>query len=411
MIANLKTPGLWVGCLLGLLAGPPTVAQTFEPEIFVNEQVVTGYEIDQRARLLQALGAGGDTRDLARSQLIDDRLRMAVVERFELEASEEEIDAGVANFAARRNATLEQLTGALGQRGIDIQTVRDFIGNALGWRDFVQARFRSSARVSEQDLDLALNFANRSVQESVLLQELALSVEELGEARATELAAELSRSLNRGGNFDAAVRKYSRAPSAANGGRLDWRTASQLPGPVSTQVLALTPGEVSAPIPIGAGILIFKLRDIREERRDVSAAAKDTVTYYQLIQPLPANAAPNAISAALTRAEAVKAETELCRDLDDVVADFDGSSGRSEPSLLGAVPGPIAARLTEMQTGAIEIFQDERGVVLLMLCARSGETSPEAREALRRQLFNQRMTTFADAFLQELRGDAVIIDR
>lgn len=398
-------------CLVALTGGTPLAAQTFEPELVVNEKAITAYEIDQRARLLKALGGGGDTTELARSQLIDDRLREAIIERFELEADEAEIEAGVANFAQRRNASVEDVLGALSQRGIDPQTLRDFVANAIGWRNFVQARFRSSAQVSERDLDLALESSNSPIQESVRLQEIGISVEEFGEAEAAELAKSLSRSLNRGGNFTAAVRKYSRAPSAANDGRLDWRTPSQLPGQVATQVLALLPGEVTAPIPAGQGILIFKLLDIRQERRTVDETASDTVTFYQLIQPLPANAPASAVSAAVARAEAVRDGTELCRDLDDVVDDFDPSSGRSEPSLLGAVPGAIAERLRALETGDIEIFQDGRGVVLLMLCARAGEASPEQREALRRQLFNQRMNTFATNFLQELRGDAVIVER
>ncbi|MEO1312888.1 MAG: peptidylprolyl isomerase [Pseudomonadota bacterium] len=402
-------------CLWALAAAlflpHPGAAQPFEPEIFVNEKVVTGYEIDQRARLLQALGAGGNTTALARTQLIDDRLRMAVIERFEVGLSEEEIDAAVSDFAARRELELAQVFAALDRAGVDEQTLRDFISVSLSWRNLVQARFRSRAAISEQDLDLALDFANRPVQESVLLQEIAISTEEFGEAEATELARDLSRSLNRGASFASAVARYSRAESARNGGRLNWLTTSELPGVVATQVIALMPGEVSAPIPLGRGISLFKLRDIREEPRSVAAVAQDTVTYYQLIQPLPANPTPNAVSAALTRAEAVRDNTELCRDLDDQAADFGATSGRSEPSRLGAVPSAIATRLREMQTGDIEVFQDGRGVVLLMLCARSGETSPEEREALRRQLFNQRMGSFAEGFLQELRGDAVIVER
>ncbi|MEM8869371.1 MAG: peptidylprolyl isomerase [Pseudomonadota bacterium] len=389
----------------------PTAAQPYEPAIFVNEKVITGYEITQRALLLRALGAGGDTTELARTQLIDDRLRLAVIERFEQELSSEEIDAAVADFAARRNLELAQVFAALDERGVAEKTLRDFVSVAIAWRNLVQGRFRRQAAVSEQDLDLALDFANRPVQESVLLQEIAISTEEFGEVEATELARDLSRRLNRGGNFTSAVQRYSRAPSAPNSGRLNWLPTSELPGIVSTQVVALQPGEVSAPIPLGRGISLFKLLGIREEPRSVAAVAEDTVTYYQLIQPLPTNAAPNAVSAALTRAQAVQSDTQLCRDLDDQVSEFGASSGRSEPSRLGSVPGAIAERLREMETGDIQVFQDDRGVVLLMLCARAGETSPEEREALRRQLFSQRMASFAEGFLQDLRGDAVIVER
>ncbi|MEM8789630.1 MAG: peptidylprolyl isomerase, partial [Pseudomonadota bacterium] len=89
--------------------------------------------------------------------------------------------------------------------------------------------------MTEEDLDRALDFARRPVQESVLLQEIAIDIEEFGPDRASELAQDLSRDLNRGGNFEAAVREYSRAPSASSGGRLKWVAASELPGPVVNQ--------------------------------------------------------------------------------------------------------------------------------------------------------------------------------
>lgn len=386
-------------------------AQTFEPAIVVNEKAITQYELDQRARLLQALGAGGDTRELARSQLIDDRLRMALVERFELEPSEDEILDGLQEFAARREMELGRILAELDRVGVDEATLRAFVEVGLGWRNVVQARFRNLARVSEQDLENALNFANDPVQARVLLQELSLATQEYGETEATELAERLSRELNRGGDFTAAVRRYSRAPSAPNDGRLDWLPVQDLPAAVATQVMALMPGEVTAPIPLGRGISIFKLRDIRYEERTPAEVEKDLVTYYQLIEPLPADASPRAIAAAQQRLNAIAARAELCRDLNAAAGDFGIGSGRSEPVRLGTVPARIRAVLQDMQTGEKEVIRDNRGVVLVMLCARSGETSPEEREELRRQLFNQRMGSFAQAFLQELRGDAVIVEK
>jgi len=245
------------------------LAQTAEPIIVVNEKAITAYELEQRATLLQLFGAPGDTTELARDQLIEDRIKMSMVERFELELSAEELDAGLVEFAGRRDLEPEQLVGALAQRGVDEGTLLDFLEVGLSWRNLIQARFTARARPTEQDLDIALDFTNSATQEQVLLQELTIATEEFGETRAVELATDLSRSLNRGGNFNAAVAQYSRAGSARNGGRLDWLGASELPPQVALQILALMPGEVTAPVPLGGGISIYKLRDIREVPRTV----------------------------------------------------------------------------------------------------------------------------------------------
>lgn len=397
-----------------ILVSTPGHAQqgpVFEPVIVVNDRAITEYEIAQRARFLAALGAGGDIRGLARQQLIDERLKQTIIDRLDQNIGEQELQAAITDYARQRELEPEQLVALLAERGIAEATLSAFIRSGTEWRNVVQGLFRVRATPSEQDLDTALDFANRQVEESVLLQELTLSIEALGETEATELATDLSRSLNRGGNFTAAVRRYSAAASAQRDGNLPWTSANQLPRNVAVQVLALQPGEVTAPVPIRGGLSIYKLLGLRETPRSISQSAADTVTYYVLRQSVPSNAAEAVVQAAEARARSIQASTRLCGDLDDDLADFDTGSGRSEPSALGTVPQAVAQELATMAAGDIRVLRQPGAVDLLMLCARSGETSPEEREALRRQLFNQRLTNFAEAFLEDLRGDAVIEER
>ena len=63
----------------------------FAPAIIVDEMVITGYELDQRARMLTLLNAPGNTNDLAREQLVDDRLRLQAAQNAGIEPTEEEI--------------------------------------------------------------------------------------------------------------------------------------------------------------------------------------------------------------------------------------------------------------------------------------------------------------------------------
>ncbi len=397
---------------LGL--GLPAVGQSsnpFEPALIVNERAVTHFELEQRTLLLLAFGAGGDVRALAREQLINERLQLQAAEQLGVELTAEQLDAGFDEFATARQLSQEQVIGALGARGIASETMLDFLEAGLTWRSLIQARFRPLATPSESDLDAALNFASRGVEESVRLQEISIPFGNQDEEQVNALARKLSRELNRGGNFNAAVGRYSRAASARRGGRLGWVSAATLPPAVAAQVLALQPGEVTAPIPIQRGVTILKLLDYREEPRSIEESGDLTLTYSQLIIALPAGANDAAEAAALEQAESIRRDTRFCLDLDERAGEFGFGSGRSDPTPTNALPQEVALLLSGMDAGDIEIQRDSRGVVLVMLCGRSDESSPEEREALRRRLFNQRMRTFAQGYLQELRGDAVIEDR
>ncbi len=380
----------------------------YEPIVIVNQKAITNYEVDQRAKLLEAFGTPGNLTALSLEQLTDDKLRLQAAEDIGLELDESAVDDGFARFSEQRNLSTEQVEGALRARGISVETLRDFIRATLIWREVVQVRFRARATPSDQDLDAALEFANRAVQEEVLLQEISIPVAQRGPEATGALARDLSRSLNRGGDFTAAVRRYSRAGSAGRGGRVDWLPASNLPPQIAGQVLALLPGEVTAPIDIPQGVTILKLLEVREIARNTDEDGSITLTYTQLIVPLASTAPEQAYLDAETQLNALAAEAELCSDLDAQAESFGFGSGRSNPTPADAVPAEVALTVAGLDVGQKSTQRDARGVTLVMLCSRSGETSPEEREDLRLRLFNQRMAAFGQGYLQELRGDALI---
>ena len=102
----------------------------------VNDGVITHYDIDQRIRLLEALGANGDLRELAVQQLTEDRVKVQAAEEMEIELPEGAIEAGIEEFATGRGLTMDDVQLALDARGIDQQTMDDFVevGPALARR-------------------------------------------------------------------------------------------------------------------------------------------------------------------------------------------------------------------------------------------------------------------------------------
>ena len=203
------------------MAGPTVAASQYAPALIVNQGVITAYDIEQRMMLLDALGATGDLRELAVQQLTEDRVKLQAAEELEIELPEGAIDAGIEEFATNRGLTTEDVMRVLEARGIDRQTMNDFVESGLLWREVVVTRFRARAMPTEADLDAALEMRGNAPQEMMTLAEIALPFAERGEAETIALADEIHRRLVGGASFAALAREYSRSATAPEGGTLE----------------------------------------------------------------------------------------------------------------------------------------------------------------------------------------------
>jgi peptidyl-prolyl cis-trans isomerase SurA len=257
------------GVLLALLVASGALAQAgnpYAPAITVNDGVITHYDIDQRMRLLGALGAGGDLGELAVEQLTEDRVKLQAADELGIELPEGATQAGLDEWASQRGLTVEDVQRVLEARQIDAQTMEDFVESGMVWREVLNIRFRARAMPSEADLDAALELAAIQPVEMLSLAEIALPFAERGEAETQSLADSLYRNLAAGADFAALAGQYSRSPTAANGGRLEPIPANRLPPAFRTEVLLLRPGQVTRPVPISGGLAIIKLLSVDQVR-------------------------------------------------------------------------------------------------------------------------------------------------
>lgn len=282
---------LWVmlvGLCLGLGQGGSAGAaeNPYAPALTVNGGVITNYDIDQRMALLSALGATGDLRKLAIQQLTEDRVKVQAAKAMAIELPDGAIETGLQEFATARGLTVDDVQKVLVARKIDRQTMDDFVQSGLLWREVMVQKFRARATPSEQDLDQALALRATTPREMVQLAEIALPFAERGEPNTLALADQLYRSLSRGGSFADAARTYSRSSTAQNGGMMDPMPVSQMPPALRSQVLLLSPGQVTRPMPIGGGVALLKLVGIKKQSPDKAPDPKDQAVRDALRQEL-----------------------------------------------------------------------------------------------------------------------------
>lgn len=383
---------------------PGAIAQGFGPAIKVNDQVVTKYELDQRIRMLRLFRTPGDVAKLAEEQLIEDRLRLQAARSLGIAASDEEIEAGMAEFAGRANLSTEQFLTAIGQAGVAAESFRDFVRAGVSWRAVVQARFGGQATVSEQEIDRAIASGGASGSAlQVLMSEIFLPLTAENEAETRELAARIQRMS--ADAFARAAREYSTAPSAPQGGRVGWTPASNLSPQVRGAILGLRPGQISAPIELRGQIALFLLRGIEES--DTRA-----VTNYSAIEYAAYYIPGGRSAAALAEAAKIKARVDTCDDLYGIAKGQPEEVLERGTKAPAELPADIAAELAKLDAGEVSTAltrSNGQTLVFLMLCGRSFDLSGAvSREGVALDIQNRRLNSFADGYLQQLRSEARI---
>lgn len=393
---------------LGALAAVPAVAQNlFETVITVNDQSITRYELEQRARMLTLFPSPGDPRQLAREQLIEDRLKLDAALANGIIVEDEDVRAGMEEFASRLNMDLEQMLRALAGAGVDEPTYREFVRAGLSWQELTQTRFAGRVSVSESDLERAKSAVSGQTGVRVLLSEIIMPTSGVNPQVAQERAARISE-LTSEAAFSAEARRYSATQTASRGGRLPWQSITDLPPVLRSLVLALAPGEVTDPLPIQGAIALFQLRDIEElETPTPEYSAIEYATYY---------IDGGRSDQALARAARIKADVDTCDDLYGVAHGQPDSVLDRDTKAPGELPTDIAIELAKLDPGEVSTTltrANGQTLVFLMLCGRTPELAEDgpSEEDLTGFIRNQRLRSFSDGYLEQLRAEARIVEK
>ncbi len=386
-----------------LLALPAAIAsaQNFSPAITVDNKVVTVFELEQRRKLLELFRTPGNLDELAREQLIDDRLKQIALDRAGLSITPEALANEVEAFAGRANLTAEQFTTILAQNGVAYETLEEFVRMGVSWRDYIRSRYGNSVTITAADIDRALGQSGAGADGiEVLLSEIIIPAPPPQAARANALASQIAQTTSEA-QFSSFARQHSALPSRNNGGRLGWLPISNYPPQLQGLLLGLSPGEVTAPIGITGGVALFQMRGVREVASAPSAPTSiEYAAYY-----IP-GAGTDAGRAAAAR---------LALDV-DVCDDLYGAAQGQAPEVLernerapSEIPQDIALELARLDRGEVS-YNVTRGnnIVFLMLCNRQSSEDTGDRTAVAEQLRSQRLAGLANALLEELRSSANI---
>ena len=404
-LTNALTPlrRLAGAALLALAALPVTAQGMFSPAITVNDDVITNYELEQRTAFLTLLRAPGDPAELARDQLIEDRLRQQTVTRAGIVLTPEQIDTGIAEFAERTSMSAERFTQALAESGIAAETLRDFVSTSIAWREYIRQKYLDQVRPTPAEVDraLATDATNGGIR--VNLAEIIIPVTPENQADAEQLAQQIT-TITSYDEFSEVAARFSASESRENGGRLGWLALNTLPAPLRPILLGLEPRQISQPVPLPNAIALFQLRGLDEiVPAPTTYSEIDYAAYY-----IPGGRSPEGLAAAAR----LRGEVDRCDDLYGIAKGQPPQVLERKAVAPSAIPTDIALELAKLDAGEVSTAltrNNGQTLVFLMMCSRTAAINAEAtRDEATNAVISQKLARIAENELALLRADAVI---
>jgi peptidyl-prolyl cis-trans isomerase SurA len=391
--------------------------------VTVNDDIISSYDIVQRMRLLIVTSGIQPTdqnlpelqREAVRS-LVDERLEMqdlrheGKTQKFDLIASDAEVDDEIASIAKSNNTSATQLLAQLAAQGVGAQTFKDQLRAEISWRGWIRGRYGQRLVIGE---DQVKEFQKREDAQAGKPQydinEVFIDANRAGGMQqAQDGAAQLISQLQKGAPFAAVARQFSAAPSAANGGQVGWITQGEMPPEVDKTLADLRPGQLSGPVPVKDGVYILLLKDRR------AGGASQVVRLKQAAIALPKTASADETAQATAKLEALRPKLEGCENMEAAAAKVPGvvagDLGEAEvkdlaPAFRDAVQG--------LQVGQVsEPIRTDAGLHLIAVCDKHmGGANQLTHDQIEDRLYGQELAMIAKRELRDLRNSATIETR
>ena len=385
----------------------------------VNDELITGYDLNQRIRLITGGGnlpTSAEQRNRLAAQvlrnMVDERLQMQEAKRLSIRVDRKELQDALARIAKQNGVEPDQLAERLRSEGMSIDTLEVQVEATLAWGQVVRRRGARSTAVTEDEIDEAMARHKESMSKpSLLVSQIFLTVDSpQEEAQILSNATRLLEELRSGGSFPSLATQCSQDPSARAGGDMGWLQPGQMPEEVEKILTEMPVGAVSLPVRSSEGYHIVALRNRREPAGGPSDDNVE-VSLQQIVIPLPAKARPEEIASQTNLAQTISETVNGCDDMNAAARELGSTSpGNMAMLRVGDMAAALRQVVLDLKVGqASRPLQGDGNLRIIMVCERKDPTSNlPNRQDIQRMLSDQKMEVQARRFLRDLRQTAFV---
>jgi peptidyl-prolyl cis-trans isomerase SurA len=256
------------------------------------------------ARMRKAGASEPDIRSMrteALERLIESRIIDDMVERYQLSASDAEVDKAVAMIAGQNGLTLEQLRASIASHGLSVEDYRAKLKQEVERSKLL--RMIVSQRVEVEDSEVEALYRRRYGNQrtsgsEVHLRHLLVAAGGDGkpdQAAACKIVEEARQQIVSGATSFEVLAGQMSDSNRERGGDLGWVYSDELASWMAPAIVDLTPGQVSQVVPMYFGcnllmvvdrreVIVVTFEQARPELHQIIARRKEEEEYVRFIE-------------------------------------------------------------------------------------------------------------------------------
>ena len=254
-------------CVVAVVAASLHASQ-FSPAIIVNSITISKYEVNERRKLLIALGtARASAKILAQENLINEALQKLHANGINITVGPAQLDEVFSSFLKIRNLTHSELKRTLAKFGASVEELKTYLKANVLMRNIVSRTFNSRMTLDDFDLSLFRPAAATAIPTQVSLSEIIIPFSIRGKDNTIKLGERVRKDLMNGKNFEQLAKRFSRAGTSENGGLIGFVPITSVPNELRKILLSIKSGQISNPIITTNSVMIFKVNSWKNSEK------------------------------------------------------------------------------------------------------------------------------------------------
>ena len=353
----------------------------FSPAIKVNNVFISKYEVNERRKLLIALGTPkSEARKNAQEHLINETLQKLHSKTIGVTVLPSQLEEVFNSFISVRSLTKSSLNQSLRKFGSSLDELRKYLKANVLMRNIINNTFYSRMTLEDFDFSVFRPSASVSIPTQINISEIVIPFSVRGKENTIKLGERIIKDLLNGKKFEKLAKRFSKAASSKKGGLIGFITLDSLPDPLGEILIKLKSGENSNVIITTDNIMIFKVNSWKTSQKTQNP--------------------PNEITYAKLNDDHTKINS--CKSI-------------SKEKIIGPIKEKkinknIREALNQLRPSEKISFVDKNGKTsLLILCDRRFILSDSSIRILQGQMLEKRLQKLAEGLNLELKRTAEII--